>query len=314
MLVRRCGVLRSLALLGALLVPVIGYGFWYRQVNGTFAIEGYTGRLLYGRMEPLAYNNCRHLQLPRNERVLCDPHLGVDPVSSQIANSGVNFYTWAPKSPYRRLRPGPGQTREGLAQSYAEAVMVQEPLRYLWSVAVDTAHYLAPARTDVSRGEWPVQAWQFRAETNPRQYHVLLGTDKFGQPFPLHFPPPQREQWPVQLLADYQTFGFTSGVVLLAAVLLTALALIPRRVTAQASEQRTAALLFGLCGLLLIVVAAAVAGEEPRYMLPSLPLIPPAGALALNSLAGPLSSSLSRLRRSPSGPRAGPSAEGAVAD
>jgi hypothetical protein len=286
LLIQRWGWVRSLAVLAALLAPVIGYAAWYDQVNHQFAIEGLAGRILYGRVESLAYDHCRQLHIPPEERLLCDPRLPADPIGGVPAEEGANFYAWSTRSPYARLEARHRGRADTIAQAYDDRVIAAEPLPYLWSTIVGTAAYFAPDRTEVAAGQWPVQAWQFRARTGPARFHVLLGTASFGQVPPHRLPSPQREHWPAVLLADYQTVGFTPGPVLLAALLLTGVAFAIRRPGPVARQQRVAALLLGLTGLLVLVVAAAAAGNEPRYLLPTLPLIPPAGASAVESLAG----------------------------
>jgi hypothetical protein len=285
LLLRRWGWRRSGAFLLAFAVPVLLYASWYKETQGKFAIQGYTGRLLYGRVETFAYRSCRHVTVPRDERVLCDPRWGADPTGLQAANSGVNFYAWDPRSPFRALRPPGKTTADELARRYAKSVIEAEPLRYLLSVAVDTAHYFAPTRSGVAPGQWPIQSWQFQPVTHPAQDHTLLGGSSFGaQASAPVLPAAQRAHWPVGLLRRYQSFGYTPGWVLAAAMALVLIAFLRRRPGEPARAQRAAAALLGLCGFLLLLVAAAAVGDSTRYLIPSLPLFPPAGSLALQSL------------------------------
>ncbi len=284
-LLRRSGWLRGVVLIAIIAVPVGLYGYWFKETNGHFALESQSGRLYYGRVESIAYQHCDTLvpKLPADERELCDPKLGADPKQARSPNEGANYFAWAPGSPFYRLRPPPGKTQDQLATNYTERVIEAEPGAYIWSTIVNTAHFFAPTRAGVNP-EAPIEEWQFLRRTEPMRLHVLLGTTTWyqeGTPSS----PPSNAHWPISWLITYQSFGYTSGLVLLGSLLLVIAAFLTRRRReAIASQQRSAALLFGLTGLLLLVVPAMLTGDEPRYLLPVLPLIPPAGALALQSL------------------------------
>lgn len=268
-------------------VLVVGsYAAWNHEVNGVFTVDEYSGRWLYGRVATFA--DCGRLHgIPADERVLCDPAYGADPRVRTAADDGVGFYVWDRRSPLYRLRLKGHQTRDQIAEDYALRVILAEPGRYLWSVVVDTAAYFAPTREAVAPGQSPLASTNFQPVTHPGQNHVLIGTRSFaGQTAIRHLPAPQKASWPVSWLNRYQVVGYTPGPVLALCLVLVVIAAAFGGRDRTATAQREAALLFGLTGLLVIVIPAAVAGNEYRYLLPALPLIPPAGAMAIQSLTG----------------------------
>lgn len=275
-------------LVAALLTAVVllgAYAAWNDQVNGQFTIDQSSGRWLYGRVAVMP--GCQGLRgIPRDERVLCDPALGGDPKAHAAVDDGIGFYVWDRRSPFYRLKAGPHQTPDQMAQDYALRVIAQQPLQYAWSVVVDTGLYFAPTRAEVGQGQSPLDSQNFQPVTNPGQNHVLLGTQSFqGQTQAGRLPGPQRARWPVVWLNRYQLVGYTPGPVLAACLVLVLIAWLWGSRDQIGREQREGAVLFGITGLLLILIPAAVAGNEYRYLLPALPVIPPAGAMAIESLA-----------------------------
>lgn len=275
-------------------VLVGAYAAWNYQVNGQFTFDQYSGRWLYGRVQTVA--DCRQLHgIPREERPLCDPAYGPDPKSVIAVDNGVGFYVWDPRSPLYRLRVG-GDRRDQVAENYALRVIAQEPGPYLSSVATDTVLYFAPAREDAAPGQSPLASQNFQPATNPGQYHVLLGTRSFADQTGIRqLPGPQQAGWPVWWLNRYQVVGYTPGPVLAVCLALVLVAAVCGARTRAGKDQREGAVLFGLTGLLLILIPAAVAGNEYRYLLPALPIIPPAGAMAIESLTGPVRRAVDRL-------------------
>jgi hypothetical protein len=283
--VRRPGWLRAAVFVAVLAAPLLLYALWFRASSGQFTLESYTGRLFYGRVESFAYQHCAQLDplLPADERVLCDPRLGADPKLAGVpTDDGVNFYAWSPTSPFYRLHPPAGTTQDQLAEDYAKRVAAAEPGAFGWTTLVNLAHFFAPTRAGVNP-QAPIAEWQFQRRTDPAALHMLLGKNTFGQSGQPN-EPSQPAHWPAGWLAAYQRFGFTPGPLLLGCLLLVAVSLVLRGGGEPAGRQRAAALLFGLSGLLLLVVPAALTGDEPRYLLPTLPLIPPAGALAAQAI------------------------------
>lgn len=91
--------------------------------------------------------------------------------------------------------------------------------------------------------------------------------------------PPRLDSALAQKLNRYQSFGVTPGPALAVAVLLAAVCRM-RPGRSGLHHLRWAAALLATSGLLLLLVPAATAAFEYRYMLPSLVCIPPAGVVA----------------------------------
>ena len=266
-------------------VLVVGaYAAWNYGVNGQFTVDQYSGRWLYGRVETIA--NCERLHgIPPDERVLCDPAYGADPKATEAVNDGYGFYVWDAQSPFYRLRPEAHRTPDQIAQDYALRVIAEQPLRYLGSVVVDTATYFAPTPEAVVAGQAPLATDNFQPLTNPGQNHVLIGTQSFADQTAItQLPGPQEASWPVSWLNRYQQGGYTPGPLLALCLVLVVVAAALGARDRAGRDQREGALLFGLTGFLLILIPAAVVGNEYRYLLPALPVIPPAGAMAIHSL------------------------------
>jgi 4-amino-4-deoxy-L-arabinose transferase-like glycosyltransferase len=282
-------VLAAVLLVGA-------YAAWNYEVNGQFTFAQYSGRWLYGRVETIA--DCGKLHgIPADERVLCDPAYGADPRGLAAVDSGVGFYVWDPRSPLYRLRPAGHRTRDEIAEDYALRVIANEPGRYFWSVVVDTAVYFAPTREAVAAGQSPLESGNFQPGTNPGQNHVLIGTQSFADQTTItRLPGSQEASWPVSWLNRYQIAGYIPGPMLAVCLVLVLIAAAWGSRDRTGRDQREGALLFGLTGLLLVMVPAAVAGNEYRYLLPALPVIPPAGAAAMESLTRPVRRGVDRLR------------------
>lgn len=81
-------------------------------------------------------------------------------------------------------------------------------------------------------------------------------------------------------LRAYQRVGYTPGPVLAASVLVALAAGLRRLGRARRQEWWAAALLVSV-GLTVLVIPAATASFDFRYLLPALPLLPPAGVLGI---------------------------------
>src|SRR5204863_5578806 len=158
---RRAGWRRVVAMVGVTAVMLIGYASWYRAEHGHFALEGYDGYFIAGRVMPFA--DCRGLSLPPLERRLCDPR----PVADRL---GTDWYIWNPGTPLRDPEFPPGESREAVARSFGLRIIRHQPLTYLRTVLGDVAHYFEPGHR-IGPKDNPVQGWQFRTFWNPGPWH-----------------------------------------------------------------------------------------------------------------------------------------------
>ena len=114
----------------AFAVPVVAYEGWYDLQNGEFAMTDSTGVFLYSRV--MTFADCSRMQLPADLLALCTT---VPPDKRPIAQA----YIWTPASPLDRFpapkfRPLPDK----LAGQFAIKAIEAQPLDYARAVFDDT--------------------------------------------------------------------------------------------------------------------------------------------------------------------------------
>jgi hypothetical protein len=268
----RAGMRRIGYLLVAFMIPILLYAGVFKIVRGKFAMTTYDGIFLYGRVGEFA--DCAKFEVPDYERILCDQ-------LPPQARPGPNFYDWDPNSPRYLVKPPPGMRQVDVTKDFAFRAMKAQPGDYLKIVGSETLHYFRPGKWNGER-DWYVDTWRYptpdRRYRLPYPWHSMVATEGFGHDR-VH---PHIWRPAVGPLRAYQNVVYTQGP-LLAACLLAALLLALRR-----GKERSAAvwapLLLATCGLALLVVPSATANFDNRYVLPTLLLFPPAGALAVSRL------------------------------
>ncbi len=139
---------RSAALTVAFVLVILGYsGISYAR-DGYFGLahrQSLTGRLIYSA-------DCATLTLPAAARPLC-------PTRAEQAN-GPDWLEHSGGSPIYAAAVKPG-TRAALIGDINSAVMSQQPLRVLGSIAGDAARLFALTRDPV-RSVTPISRWQFQ--------------------------------------------------------------------------------------------------------------------------------------------------------
>jgi hypothetical protein len=293
LLARRVGWLRLVCTAGAAVALLGLYMTWFQSVHGRFAIGAYEGYFLAGRVAPFA--DCSRMPVPPEQEYLCDPR----PPGERL---GSDWYIWNPASPMRRKEVPPGTNRNDVAGSFARRAIRYHTKDYLELVGRDLLHYFAPGR-HTSRTDNPVQSWQFQTSYDPEPwkpekppadpyvYHwtwpgraAYFNTTLARHGFDLERVRPRFHEGIARALHEYQERVYTPGPVL---GLFTALGLLSGigRVPPALRRLRWAAALFGASGLLVFVAAATTSTFDYRYLLPSLPLLGPAGALGATLLS-----------------------------
>ena len=315
LVVRRVGWLRLGYTAGAAIAVLALYMTWFQSVHGRFALGSYEGYFLAGRVAPFA--DCRRMPVPPEERYLCDDR----PPGRRL---GSDWYIWNPASPLRRKDVPPGTDRNDLAGSFARRAISADTKDYVRLVLDDLAHYYAPGR-HTGGTDNPVQSWQFQTSYNPEPwrpehppadpyvYHwtwpgkaVYYNTTLARHGFDFERVRPRFHEGIARTLHEYQERVYTPGPAL---ALFTALGLLAGvgRLPPALRRLRWTAGLFASSGLLVLVAAAMTSTFDYRYLLPSLPLLGPAGALGAALLGQRLTA---RWRASPP---AGRPDEGAAA-
>lgn len=266
----RAGPWRAAVLLASFALPLVAYAAWFHSFFGVYALNGYSGHILYGRVAPFA--DCNQFTVPARERVLCP----TQPVGERPSE---NEFVWRKRlSPIYRLNPPREITRdrpEWLARSqiagdFARRVIANQPLAYGRAVGSDFLDAFAPTRTSAP-GDAPVSNWRF---------HLT---------YPVYEPELNREvnarvdRELAIFLRVYERFAYVPGPLLGAGMLVGLLAALGLG-RARRSGLRSAAFLFASLGFVLTLAPAAALAFSWRYQLPQFVLLAPALALGLTAL------------------------------
>ncbi|MGF7234748.1 MAG: hypothetical protein ACQSGP_07295 [Frankia sp.] len=257
--------LRSFAL--AFAVPALGYVAWFHSVYGVWSMQTVDGAFLWGRVAPFA--NCRVDDLPAADAALCSPHPGAE-------RPGPNFYDWDRNSlSFQMLRARPIATNTTL-RAAAQRVILAQPIDYARVVATDTVHYFEPGRHTGPR-DWYLGSWIFPTTNPPAVLHIDHPLVTFsGRWVPRRFVPVLGG-----FLRGYQRLVYTPGPFLALCGAVGATVAV-RRTSDRRVRQECFLLVTG--SLALVVLPSATAVFDYRYLLPTLVLLPPAGALGVTRL------------------------------
>ena len=255
----------ALALVAGFLVPLFGYAAWYDSRNGGYALAGQDGRFLYARVAPFV--ECDEFEVPPVERPLC-PLL---PVSERPT---PQEFAWYPKSPWFRIKDE--SARDALGASFAKRAIRNQPFDYAEAVAGSVLQGFAFHRDTPGRRVPFEDTWTFQASyPKPAQFDPVIrahgGTAGTVQPELSAF------------LRTYQDVVFTPGPLAALGLLvgLTAAAGLGR---AKDSPLRGPAFLLSATAFVLVFAPAASHHLSPRYVLPTLVLLPPALVVGLTAM------------------------------
>ncbi|WP_433499821.1 hypothetical protein ACQP1K_05740 [Sphaerimonospora sp. CA-214678] len=260
------------AFLLAALAPLAAYMGWFHAAHHRVGLVGANGVFLYART--MVFADCSIMRPPADLAVLCDPRPPVERPTMQE-------YVWSDDSPVVRL-PGITFTAEtdALAGRFAWLAIRSQPL-----------DYAAATLTELGR-------------TFTWRRHVYPDAEIYGYyEFPATTPPPPErrpaivgkefaeryERGPITVriaepyagwMRSYQQVAFLPGAVLLAVLLLP---LVPRlrRVPRLPHGKGTPWGVAGAAAWVLLIVPAATAQFDYRYVLPATPLACLAAALAM---------------------------------
>jgi hypothetical protein len=229
--------------------------------NGA-SINGMGPIWLYSRVAPFA--NCPHDDLPASERALCP----TQPLGHRPGPIWFQDTSTAPEWRYLTLHPG----HTAILEAFARRVIVHQPLGYARAVTADFDQQFRPTRARTPNGP-EVVSWQFRLTLTPvdptkpvpQQIVNEFGTGRARLNRAL-----------ARDLRDYQRFGYLPGPVMAVLLLFGVGVLVVRRRHPLAP----ALLMLVLSGVVTVLIATATVLFSWRYMLPTLLLYPPAGAVA----------------------------------
>jgi hypothetical protein len=259
-------LLRAGAIALAFSVPVGAYVVYHRVDTGQFGINRGDALLAYGRAATIV--DCRGLDLPRYERVLC-------PKEPLAHRKGTDYYAHHSRAPDVVVVPS-GTSRDTVLRDFARRVFLHQPLSLARAVGVDFAKGFSwPRRTFA--GDVPLEWWQFQHQYPTFQRDAAGTIRRQGGGGP-------RVTGPLAtLLRGYQlSLGYTPGP-LLALAFLAGLAGAVGIGRARRSGLQAVCALPTVCGLLLLLGGDLFLFSW-RYQLPALVLAPLAGALGFTAL------------------------------
>jgi hypothetical protein len=238
-----------------------------RGASGNGASITGTGPIwLYGRVATFA--NCPADHIPASERAMCPTQpLGHRPGAIWFQNSGS-----APE--WQFLDKHPGDTAP--IEAFARRVIEHQPLDYAQAVGSDFVQQFRPTRAQNPNGP-EVVSWQFRltlTPVDPTKPVPQAMVDRYGTG------KATLDLGVARVLRHYQHYGYLPGPVNAAMLVLSVIALVVRR------RHRLAPALFlvAACGVVTVLTATATVLFSWRYVLPTLFLYPPAGAIAWTML------------------------------
>jgi hypothetical protein len=245
-------------------IPMLAYVFWFQSVHKTFSLTRTDQIWLYGRTVDFA--DCTVMK-PRPEvAALCRDGLPKDPKAAAAWEA-----LWGSTSAFHRIPDGVGGVKANeLAGEFAWLAIEKQPGDYLRVIARDTFRAFGwnrepyPNRITVEGYRFSSQAVPLSSDdaTFGRRYGGVSATPKVVEPW---------AGW----MRGYQRWFFLPGT-LLGIILLIGLAGIVRQWRGWGGP----ALLPWLMSLALLVIPAATADFDYRYVLPAVPFAVLAAGLA----------------------------------
>ncbi len=289
MIIRRFSWRKVAATIGVCLIPVFAYAGLFDAEHGQFAMSDATGVFLYSRV--MTFAECSKMHLPADELGLCTT---VPPAKRPIAQA----YIWTAQSPLDRFpspefSPVPNQ----LAESFAITAIETQPLGYAQAVFDDTWRVFGWKRVVFPQAAtYDEYLFGSRSLAIPSWDDASLG--KYGSYAAAYVqgnPLTQVVAPFAVIIRGYQRYvwlpGSVYGLILLAG--LGGIVLAWRRAGGEA-------LLPWAISFALILIPAATAEFDYRYVLPAVPFACLAAVMAFSpgTAGGRLLGRLSaRLRR-----------------
>ena len=272
MIIRGFGWRKVAATIVACLIPVSGYAAVFYLEHGQFAMEDATGVFLYARV--MTFAECSKMQVPADELWLCDT---TPPTQRPIAQE----YIWAPQTPLDRFPPSmssprcPIRSRRTSPSGPSRRSRSVTPGRW-WMTpggCSPGSGTSSPTRrpttsTCSATAGTPIPSWD---SAHLGKYHSYAAAYVQGNPNTQVVEPF------AALIRDYQRYvwlpGTVYGLILLAG--LGGIVLAWRRIGGEA-------LLPWTISLALIVIPAATAEFDYRYVLTAAPFGCLAAAIAFS--------------------------------
>lgn len=250
--------------IGAFTLPVAAYATWFHSNYDRFALTNADAIWLYGRTAGFA--DCTQIKPPPELAIMCPKHSGGSPGVTPAFRA-----MWTKDSPFRRI-PGSytGRQANAMSAEFAWAAIKTQPADYLRVIIQDTLQSISPG---LSPYQFPEKGagWLLRVP-DPRgaeRYGGATAQPRVVEPY---------ARW----IRFYQAHCYLPGPVLgaLLAAGLTGMLI-------QVRQRRVPTVLPWLMSAALLVIPAATAAFDYRYVLPAIPLACLAAALAFIPPAAP---------------------------
>jgi hypothetical protein len=267
--VRHVGWRALLALVLGVAVPLSGYVVWFHHVHGVYDVDQWSGRFLWSRTT--TFVDCSRADFTADERAICPPR----PVAERPV---PDVYLWSYDQDQLASR-FPGTAHDALFGGFARKAILGQPAAFVLTVGRDTVHFVQPGwplpeRLACVNGRW-------RLPSGPGLCPPELVVDRFTTPAGAG--PAGAIVTPLN--AALKRYGDTLtvpplGLFVIAVFVLVAVAV---RRGWRCLDGRDALFLATL-GVSVIVLSVATSGIDWRYGVPSVALVPMAGAFAVQLL------------------------------
>ncbi|MBO0828192.1 MAG: glycosyltransferase family 2 protein [Streptosporangiales bacterium] len=247
-------------------VPLAGYAVYFHAWSGSYRVTDSDVMAQYGLVATFA--DCRGLDLPSYERVLCDPR----PVGER---PGSDWYINDKSRPAKRLHPPAGVSTNAAIADFTRRVIRHQPWGMVQAVGHNFLRGFAWSKT-TQRGEPELDRWKFPSGEYHHSYDVTKYVNRWGGGGQ------HVNHRLAAFLVDYQRVGFVRGTAL-GGCLLLALGGAVGLGRARRSGMRAVTALAAGVPVSALLVAANVEFSW-RYQLPALVLLPLAGALGLTAM------------------------------
>jgi hypothetical protein len=269
LILRRTGWRTTLAYAVCAALPLLGYLAWFHDSYDRYSFSTIQGGFLYGRVAPFA--DCERLELTAAQRAICPR----EPIGQR--NPRADWYIFNEQSPIHN-------TDVDLQQEFAVAVITQQPLDVAYAIGRDVMMFLVPHGT---APDWVCAEHGYTLPAEPPNVSYDWCKPNPRQAFDpdAHLATMPAATSLTAALGGYANIARTPRLVLGFSVLFALVALIWRSRRKIRGSPATDILLIGTWGLGLLVLGVTGSMFDERYGVPSLAILPAAGALALHRLS-----------------------------
>jgi hypothetical protein len=260
---------RFRALAAAIVPALVVFGLYFAafEISGGqyLGFNDMSGWDLYSRVAPIA--DCSRFTPPEGTRRLCEDTLAAE-------REGSLGYSWNEESQGRKVVKFGPQT-SGLVGSFAEQVILHEPLSYLKLVGIEATRYVDPAIGGNRLGSGLTHDIQSFGLYDPATREFMEGEMSHGYGgVEVNAGRTERE-----ILGAYQNLFRVSGLLIAVLAIFTVIGMF-----VACGAVRLGVFLFGATAFLLYLVPVVTLSYEVRYGIPPVILVTISGTLGFAAL------------------------------